>query len=302
MVLTNPVGVFAQQDSNVQSGTGPTEIALVDNTGELIEQPVDSVAGYQISSYQVDQSNYEPKLGTYSFSVTWQGIPAATLLLSVDREGDFYRVVSNARTNGAVSLFYNLRWQLEGLISAVTFKPVKSYTTQRENSRVRNTLLTFKDNGVLDTVRVKGDKPAIHTSYQVQASTLDPISAAFIARGVAWELGKEVKFDTFNGSSRYLITLTAKDEGKLMINGQNRDVWIIEPKVENITSPSSNKKLKAAKIYLSKDRSREVLQIVSSVFVGSVKTKLESFAPASSKEHLTRMAALSLLPQLTLKN
>ena len=42
-----------------------------------------------------------------------------------------------------------------------------------------------------------------------------------------------------------------------------------------------DKKLREAFIYLTADREREVLQIISEVFIGSVKTKLESYVPAT---------------------
>ena len=121
--------------------------------------------------------------------------------------------------------------------------------------------------------------------------TLDPFSAAFLARGISWSLGDEKSFDTFNGKSRYLVTLKAVDKVSMVIGGELREAWEIVPTVKNLTNPQKNKKFQSGRIYLSTDKSREVLKIKSKVFVGSVATTLASFQPLNPPQPIRLLSA-----------
>ena len=61
------------------------------------------------------------------------------------------------------------------------------------------------------------------------------------------------------------------------VDGKKQEAWIISPTVLNKTKPEQTRKLRSAQIYLSTDKRREILQIKSEVFIGSVKTKLVDF-------------------------
>jgi hypothetical protein len=87
----------------------------------------------------------------------------------------------------------------------------------------------------------------------------------------------------FNGKSRYFISLTAAERTTIEYKGEPRKVIVITPQVRNLTTTAPKSKLRRAYIYVSDDEEREVLKIVSSVFIGSVTVELESFTPASDK-------------------
>lgn len=231
--------------------------------------------------YQVDQSDYRPKTGSYLYKVTWQGIPAAEATLTVKDEGTTLRIKLAAKTYQGIDLLYRLRYFAEGRISSHDFLPISTIIDHRENSKHRQIFIDFNSEGEIKSVRTQAGKEDQVIEFKPNNFTLDPFSAAFLARGLDWEIGETKEFDTFNGKSRYLIELTALEKIKMMVNDQMRDVWIISPRVTNLTNPANSKKLRAAKIYVTADKERDVLQIVSSVFIGSVKTKLVSFTPST---------------------
>ncbi len=238
--------------------------------------------------------NFEPPLGTYDYSVSWQGIPAASASITVTKEGDNYRVVSSAKTARGIDIFYRLRYRAEGLINAQKLTPLRSVIDHQENSRIKNTQMTFKQNGEIESVRSQVGKSSTITRFVPDNFTVDPISAAFLARSLEWKENASYEFDTFNGKVRYLITLTAQKKSTLEFDGEEREVWVIVPKVINLSTPKAAKKLREAQIYLSADEKREVLKIRSSVFIGSVNTELESFTPANNNGviHMAAHAAL----------
>jgi len=230
--------------------------------------------------YTPVEGEFEPALGTYNYVVSWQGIPAATATVEVEREDDLYRISASARTHRAIDIFYRLRYRAEGKITTDKLLPRETTIEQRENSRRRDTRVQFHPDGTIESVHQSaGGNPEIH-KFDPKNFTLDPFSAAFLARSQSWELGETKSFDTYNGRSRYLIELTAKDKIVMDINGQKRDVWIISPHVTKLTEKEPSDKLREASIYVTADKSREVIQITSSVFVGSVTTRMTSFEPA----------------------
>lgn len=223
-------------------------------------------------------------LGTYNYTVSWQGIPAADASISVEQEGLQYKITAKAKTYSGVDILYKLRYEAEGLLSAVDFFPIQTTITQQENSKFKNTQIKYLENGDISSIRSQNGKDTKSLTFDPGNFTLEPFSAAFIARGLNWEVGKTAEFDTFNGKTRYLVQLTATDKVTMHVNGVEREVWVISPKVKKLTSNTPEKKLHEAKIYLTADKEREILQIVSEVFIGSVKTKLDSFTPSQHVE------------------
>ena len=117
------------------------------------------------------------------------------------------------------------------------------------------------------------------TEFAPVNTPLDPFSAAFLARSLDWWQGRSVTFDTYNGRTRYLITLTASERKYMKLNGKVRDVWVITPSVRKSDESAPHSKLDSAKIYVTADGHHEILRIDSKVFVGTVETTLRSFSP-----------------------
>lgn len=230
--------------------------------------------------YHPQFSSIDYPLGTYNYTVSWQGIPAAEASLTVDQTGLEYKISAKAKTYSGIDILYKLRYEAQGTLSAVDFTPIETDISQQENSKFKNTQIKFLENGDINAVRSQVGKDTKSMTFDPGNFTLDPFSAAFMARGLKWELGKTAEFDTFNGKTRYLIRLTAVDHVIMTVNDVERPVWVISPKIQKLTSNEPEKKLREAKIYLTDDKERSVLQIVSEVFIGSVKTKLDSFTPA----------------------
>lgn len=238
--------------------------------------------------YHPDLADFQPAFGKYEYTVSWEGIPAAEATISVEQEGMRYRIIADARTYSGIDLLYTLRYRAESLISAVDFSPIKTIIDQRENSTKKSTQISFLENGDIETVRSKNGKDTTVEKFSTDNFTLDPFSASFLARSLDWKVGDTRQFDTFNGKTRYIITLTAKEKVSMRVNGEEREVWVIVPGVRNAKN-EPNKKLREAKIYVTADAKREILQIVSSVFIGSVKTTLDTFTP-STRSPVTHVA------------
>ncbi len=233
-------------------------------------------------------SNVDLPLGTYTYEISWQGIPAAEATITIDKEPGIFLAEATARTYSGIDVFYRLRYRAEGLVSEKNFSPIRVTFDKQENKNVRFTAISYLENGDILSVREKragvgaNDPPDV-LQFNPKNFTLEPFSAALLARSLDWEPGISREFDTFNGKARYLIRLKCVDKKAITFNKEEREVWIVEPEVQNLTNPDADRKLRKARIFVSTDRKREVLKIVSEVFVGSVTTKLESFSPVPSE-------------------
>lgn len=237
-------------------------------------------------SYKPGPARYKPRLGTYEYSVSWEGITAASCTLTVGERDGTYVIDAAARTYSGVDLLYKLRYEAIGRLSATDLYPISLSIDHRENSRHKNIEMSFDPRqGSIKAVRSKGendpDKKIL--AFTPQNFTLDPIGAAFLARTLDWKVGDSKQFDVFNGKSRYFIVLTAVERTTIDFKGESRKVIVITPKVRNLTTTKPTSKLREAFIYVSDDDARDILKIVSSVFIGSVYTELESFTPQDSR-------------------
>ena len=232
--------------------------------------------------YRPSLTEYSPELGTFEYEVSWQGIPAAAATIIVEHEGDKFKVTTKARTYSPIDLLYDLKYTAEGTLNANDLSPIRTIITQKENSKKKKTDIAFLGNGEISALREQNGEEPISLRFNSNNFTLDPVSAAFLARGLPWKVGDTRDFDTFNGKSRYLITLTAIDKIQMDVNGVEKSVFVIRPTVKNLTNPDANKKLREAKIYVTDDKDREILKIASEVFIGTVTTKLISFTPNRS--------------------
>lgn len=249
--------------------------------------------------YTPKTENFKPRLGQYTYEVSWQGIPAGTLELHLAQKGPDYRIKASARTNRFIDLFYRLRYRTEALVSATTLYPKTSIYDNRQNKRKENTRIDFLPDGEIKSVH-EDRRGRIHElRFKSNNFTLDPFSAVFLALSLTWEVGDTRQFDTFTGKSRYLVELTAVEKTTIRVRGADREAIVISPRVKNLTEvdPSEDDdKLREARIYISTDTSREILKITGDAFIGTVNTDMVSFTPSKNETTQTSFLKNEMIP------
>ena len=229
------------------------------------------------------ENDFAPPLGIYRYRVSWAGIPAASASVTFSREDGYYRVVADARAIGLIDKIYRLRYRGEGAIDPEDLTPIRTVLSSQEGRRRKKNVIKYQDDGRVEMIETRSEgrgEPRINKEErQFERLVFDPFSAFFLARRVAWHQGKSQEFEVFTGSDRYLIELNAVGKRQLEIAGERREAWVIIPTIENLTDPKKNNKVGAVTIYLSADERKDLLKIVSKVYIGKVKLCLESFRP-----------------------
>jgi hypothetical protein len=232
--------------------------------------------------YTPKLSDFNPQLGRYIYTVSWQGIPAGTVEMSLNRTGDDYKIIASARSAKAIDYIYKLRYRSQAVISAQSLMPRQSVATTSENSRQKKIEMEFFPNGEIQSVYTNHHGKRESLKFDPGNFTLDPFSTALLALSMDWKTGDKRQFDTYNGRNRYLIELTAVDRTEITINGKVRKAIVISPNITKLTEEET-KKLRNARIYISEDNSREILKISSDLFFGTVETDMVAFIPAKSR-------------------
>ena len=241
-----------------------------------------SEVNIQTERYQPADSDFST--GTYHYKVAWQGMPVGKAKIDVRSSlrgaTPFYHVRATAQTGKVIDIFYKLRHTSESLFEADSLKPVRFVTEQKEGSKEKIREVVFDDDGKIVSKRSKNGESRDTIEFQSDNLTLDPISAAFVARGLPIELGTTAAFDVFNGKHRYLISFLVEKRDTVRVGGRDYDAFKVVPSVQKLTDTKGEKRLKSAAIWITADESRDVVLIESKVLIGSVSASLEKFEPA----------------------
>jgi hypothetical protein len=223
-------------------------------------------------------SEIKIKPGTYYYTVSWQGIPVGTAEVENSINKNEADIVATAKTVNVIDLFYKLRHTSESTFALNTFRPLHFHTDQMENSKQRGADVTFDNEGKIEASTWKNNNRT-ELKFQSENITLDPISAAFLARSIPIEIGSNAKFDIFNGKHRYLITFNIIGREQIKVLDKNYDTFKVTPKVEKLTDSKGEKRLREATIWITADEKRDIVQLKSELFLGSISAKLAKFEP-----------------------
>ena len=225
--------------------------------------------------------SFNPLPGRYSYAVSWNGIPAASIELELDRQGDDYKIHASARTAKGIDLVYKLRYESDTVLEADTLKPKKSVSVVRANSRKKITELEFSPDGEILSTRKNHHGTTKTIKFGSDNLTLEPYSAAFLALSQDWEVGQSRQFDLFNGKTRYLIEFSAIEQTELTVNGKNQTAIVLVPSIQklNDTDDQDENKLRQARIYISAGHPKKILKVSSDLLFGNVNAEMVDFTP-----------------------
>lgn len=182
-----------------------------------------------------------------------------------------------------IDVFYRLRHTSESVFDARTLRPQQFSSHQRENSRERGSEIQFEEDGRIRSTNYKSGGETASLDFRSENLTLDPISAAFVARSLPVDQAREISFDVFNGKHRYLISFVVEGREQVAVGKKTYDAFRVVPSVQKLTDTEGEKRLQSAKIWVSADDSREVLKLESKVMIGKVSAKLAKFTPRSAQ-------------------
>jgi len=228
-------------------------------------------------------SEFTPRLGTFYYVVHWADSKVADATITIERDGDYYRMIADEETTKFLDRIYRIRYRGETVIRAEDLVPVETVIDEERGKKKTTEQIRYDGDGKAEVVvsKKEPDAPVQQEAYLINEETfaIDMFSAIFLARSFDWQENESQQFDVFSGKKRYLVTLdcigkTVFQEGDIKI-----DAWVIRPGVLKQNDPDAKTKHSEARVYLSADESRDLLKIKTKIGLGTVKMKLLRYEP-----------------------
>lgn len=225
---------------------------------------------------------FQPRLGTYHYEITWGDIRAATGIITIKREGDFYILSADQRTTPAIDRIYRVRYRGEVRIRVGSLTPVSSLIEGEVRKKANRQEAHYEaETGVVNVVetRTKKDEIPDKSNYQIQSDTaiVDLFTAIFLARSFDWVEGESQNFEVFIGKKNYLVSLDCI--GKDMVNaaGETLAAWVIRPGVRKQGEDKERAIYARTRIYISADEHKDLVKIKTQLGIGTVKLSLVKY-------------------------
>jgi hypothetical protein len=201
------------------------------------------------------------------FEILYGVIPAGRASLEVKGrttpEGDIYRITSTARSNEAISLFFEVNDVLVAEVDAETADPLLFMKRLREGPFKRDERAVYEPGGVVRTEK---------TEYLVEPGTRDILSALYLVRGHDLRVGDEVTVKAFEGGKSYDARVRVLRRERVRTDRRDYDCLVIEPDIYEGAFGKTGRLL----IWLTDDPLKIPVQVKSKVAVGSFVARLVS--------------------------
>jgi hypothetical protein len=199
------------------------------------------------------------------FEILCGAIPAGRASLEVKEEatpeGDVYRIVSTARSNDVVSLFFDVNDMLVSEVDADTAYPLFFEKRLREGPFKKDEWAVYEPKGVIRTGK---------TEYNVEPGTRDILSALYYIRGHDLEVGDEITVRTFEDGKSYDARVRVLRRERVNTCRGDCDCLVIEPDIIEGAFAKSGGLL----IWLTDDALKIPVLMKSKVAIGSFIARL----------------------------
>ncbi|MEW6108861.1 MAG: DUF3108 domain-containing protein [Nitrospirota bacterium] len=207
------------------------------------------------------------------FDLTWAGIKAGTATLNIIKEQDSMKIVSTARSDDWVSLFYTVDDRIESRIvrtQSSYFALPQNYLVKIREGRHRRHKEVIFDHEKRKAVyinHIENDKKTL----DIGENTLDPLSSFYHIRTMNIEVGKSVFLDIFDSKRLWNIEVQILRKEKIQTSLGEFNTIVIKPlmKSEGIFNRKGD-----MYIWLTDDMKHIPVKMQTKVAVGSITATL----------------------------
>jgi len=208
------------------------------------------------------------------YDLTWTGIKAGTASLEIARENDLTRIISTARSAGWVSVFYTVDDRTETISAtrqppSLVGKPLSYRMKIREGRHRRDRELAFDygKNKVIFVDHLEGERKG----FDIQETTMDPLSSFYHLRTLKIEVGKSIFVDIFDSKKLWNVEVLVLRKERVKTKLGIFDTVVIKPlmKSEGIFNRKGD-----IYIWLTDDEKHIPIKLETKVVVGTITATL----------------------------
>ncbi len=224
---------------------------------------------------------------TLNYDVTWSIFPAGTVSVALRSEGqgskDDYIVTTTARSQGFVSLVYDVQNEFQSFFNPVTLCSERISKKIAEGRRHKETKIVFDSKRKLAILDERDltipNEPLKHTENEIPNCVEDVVTAFYYVRGQDFQIGKPIRLPVNDGSRTYDVTLDVQERERIQTPVGNRSAIRVEPKVFSGLFKRKGRML----IWFSDDDQHLPLRIRFVIAVGPITATLRSVTRVAEK-------------------
>jgi hypothetical protein len=223
---------------------------------------------------------------TLTYDVTWTIFPAGQVTATLARvEGgspETYEVITSARSQGFVSLLYDVQNEFRSLFDPQTTCSKQIVKKISEGRRHRDTRIVFdaaRKLAILDeSDPTKPEVPRKHTENDIPSCVTDVITAFYFVRHQPLRVGEQIRLPINDGAKTYQVSVEIQAREQIQTPLGTRPAFRVEPKVFGGLYPRKGRML----IWFSDDEQRLPLRIKAAIAVGTITATLRSASPLAA--------------------
>lgn len=213
------------------------------------------------------------------YSIGWYNIIGGTAELVVDereyRGTPVYRIVSLARSNAFVSMFFPVEDRIESLIHRETLASLRLDTKQREGKRRRARLTEFDQENHTATVVKNGERKV----YEIPPDVQDSLSCLYYFRSLPnLQVGETATIDVHESGKNWRLGIVALNREQI-----ETEAGTFETIRTRATVEFEGVFLDRGDVYVwfTDDDRRLPVRMDSKIKVGRISAKLIEYRPAT---------------------
>jgi hypothetical protein len=219
-----------------------------------------------------------------TYDVTWSvfraGEVTATLRSTGEGSNDAYEVTATARTQGFVSLLFDVYDEFRSFFSPQTLCSQRIVKKVNEGRRHKDTLIVFdtiRNLALLDERDLRqANAPAKHAENEIPVCVEDVVTAFYYLRRQHLEVGRTIEVPVNDGSKTQRVVVEVQAREKIQTPMGTFDAFRVEPKGINGLLNGLLKSKGRMLIWLSADNQQLPLRIKAMISLGSITGTLRS--------------------------
>jgi hypothetical protein len=229
---------------------------------------------------------------TLTYDVSWSVFQAGQVNVTLQRaEGrtpEAFEVVTTARSQGFVSLVYNVQNEFHSFFDPSTVCSIEIRKKVNEGRRHKDTRIVFdleRRLAILDeTDPTRPDAPPKHAENEIPDCVADVVTAFYATRRRALRVGESFLLPINDGAKTYDVTVEVQARDQIQTPLGLRSTLRVEPKVFGGLYKRKGRML----IWFSDDEQRLPLRIKASVAVGTITGTLRTVSNGSVPDSFGR--------------
>jgi len=245
--------------------------------------------GFDLSSSDPGPLPYAPG-ETLTYNLTWKIFPAGVLVATLQKagegQGDAYEIRATARSQGFVSLLFNLEDTFQSVFDPNSGCSRQIFKKVNEGRRHRETRIVFdsaRKLAVLDEHDpTKPGSPPKHVENETPACVLDLVTAFYYVRRQPLAVGQQIRVPINDGAATHEVSVAVQAREELQTPLGRRLAFRVEPTVFGGLYKRQGRML----IWFSDDVQRLPLRIkaILSGPVGTIVGSLQSVTDSPQKD------------------